>query len=201
LLNLMTRKSKVQVTQRILVFACLLLLQRNLTAQNSSIHLDGYIPKSLSELSNRATLIVEAEVQSVYTPTALNNDPRTLHTDALLRITRVLKGSGRSSQLVVGQAGGVLPGRSVLSTQFNLMKPGERYILFLKDLSQRGAEVLPDRGFPRFETIGYAGLFFIDESGSVRLNPELPFRNTYDQRNKDVVISEIQMSLNGAAQP
>jgi hypothetical protein len=101
---------------------------------------DGGQPLALKELCDRAPLIVDAKVQSLFP--SYEQNPRTgIYTDVLLRVDKVLKGKEPNSQIVLTNPGGTVGTRTLLSN--HVFKPGERYILFLRPLSASDLGFLP----------------------------------------------------------
>jgi hypothetical protein len=164
-----------------------------ITSAQEEIHFDVFRFTSLQEMHGRSDLIVEAYVESVF-PTMQMPTGRLLFTDALLRSTRVLKGADLPSEFVVAQAGGELAGRKQSTGQYQLMRPGDRYIVFLRRPSRSSADVLPTRGnLTRYEIVGtYLGLFLIDELDTIRVSKDLPFYDAYDRRGKTAIVTEIE---------
>ena len=109
----------------------------------------GYVPGSFEELCDSSVLIVEAHVQSVLAPT---ENLRYFETDAILSVDRVLKGLESIRQVVISQKSGVLGPYRQLPNQYNLIQPGEHYILFLTEETESH---LPDVvGIPRYALSG-----------------------------------------------
>jgi len=114
---------------------------------------------SIEKLADRSLLIVEGHVQAVFPPWIRS---QSFETDAMILITRVLKGSISEKQVVVSQAGGIMGDVKILPTQYSLMQTGEHYILFLQNESRTFAPAHP--GIPRYSIIG-GGI-----SGTVRVD-------------------------------
>jgi hypothetical protein len=155
----------------------------------------GLAVTSLNDMVSGSEVILEVEVRSVFPSYGINPNPRngigTPATDALLRSTRVLKGSQISADFVVSQLGGTLPGRTGWESS-QLMQAGQRYIVFLETAPPRALQALPQRGVPRYQLVGgHLGTVAIDGEGNARLNSELPFHKDYDRKAKEVIISEI----------
>ena len=117
------------------------------------------LPDSIEKLADRSMLIVEGYVQTVFPPWIRY---QSFETDAMILVTRVLKGSLSGEQVVVSQAGGILGDVKILTDQYSLMKTGEHYILFLQDETRTFAPVHP--GIPRYSIIGAS------ISGAVRVD-------------------------------
>ena len=129
-------------------------------------------------------------MQSVLAPT---ENLRYFETDSVLSVDRVLKGPESIRQVVISQKGGVLGQFRQLPHQYDLMQPGEHYILFLADETETH---LPDvAGIPRYALNGaWTGMFRIDESG-VHLSPDTAdvIREQFDGRSSDDMITGIQL--------
>src|SRR5438128_548437 len=102
-------------------------------------------PDSIETLADQSLLIVEGYVHAVFPPWIWE---RSFKTDAMILVTRVLKGSLSGEQLVVSQNGGVMGEVKILPTQYSLMQTGEHYILFLRDDPRSYAP--KHVGIPRF---------------------------------------------------
>ena len=166
----------------------------------------GSLPGSFEELCDSSILIVEAYVQSVLAPRQDLRYPsgtqllqersfpifHYLETDAILRVSEVLKGPESIRQVVLSQKGGVLGSYTELPAQYDLMQRGKHYILFLADEARSD---LPDvRGIPRYALNGaWTGMFRIDEGG-VHMSPDTAeaIREQFDGRSSQDVITEIQ---------
>jgi hypothetical protein len=164
----------------------------------------GIVVTSLNDMVFRSEVILEVDVKSVFPSYGINPRPdgtATPATDALLRSTRVLKGSQPQTDFVVGQLGGTLPGRTGWESS-QLMQAGKRYIVFLRTASPAAVQALPQRATPRYELVGaHLGLVAIDEAGNARLDSELPFYKDYDRKAKEMIISEIISLVARAIQP
>ncbi len=149
----------------------------------------GDVPPTFQDLCDASELIVEAHVQSVLAPT---ENLRYLETDSILSVDQVLKGPGSIQQVVISQKGGALDGFTQRPHQYNLMRQGEHYILFL---TAEPATHLPDiPGVPRYALTGsWTGMFQIDEPG-VHLSPATAavIREQFDGGSAQDVIREIQ---------
>jgi len=178
-----------------LIVPCLLILlvaiHGDVYGQRGRWGADGPpLPSTLKEMTGRGTeLIVEVTVESVFPSIEVSGTPTT---DAIMDVRRVLKGQSPGQRLTVAQLGGTLNGQTELPPNYSLMKPGERYVLFLRNLGPNAVArgVYPDRGVPRFEIIRYQTIIRID-ADLVRLHPGLKFRDQYEGRNSEEVIKEI----------
>lgn len=138
----------------------------------------GRVPASLDEMIASSKLIVEATVVSVFPSTKVARNP--VSTDIVLAPGRVLKGQLAADRFVVNQVGGVFEGRRHYTHQYpgELMRPGQRYVLFLNDPGPR-SPVQPDRdGLVRFVTTdSMSGVVLVDQD-KVELSDVLPFRDS-----------------------
>jgi hypothetical protein len=116
-------------------------------------------PDSIEKLADQSLLIAEGYVQSVFPPWIRN---QSFETDAMILVTRVLKGSLSGEQVVVSQAGGIMGDVKILPTQYSLMQTGEHYILFLKSDPRTFGPTHP--GIPRYSIAGggVAGMVRVD---------------------------------------
>ncbi len=86
--------------------------------------------KSLVGLIKAADVVIDGTVQSVLP--ARQPSASTLETDARIAIGSVIKGPLVNNQIMVSQMGGVVGPLKIVPQQYDLMKAGERYVLFLK---------------------------------------------------------------------
>jgi hypothetical protein len=150
----------------------------------------GYVPLSFEELCESSLLIVEARVQSTLAPT---ENLRFLETDAILSLDQVFKGPESIRQIVISQKGGVLGQFTQLPHQYNLMRQGEHYILFLTEETE--THLSDVEGIPRFAFNGsWTGVVQINESGGVHFSPDTAavIREQFDGRRSQELITEIQ---------
>lgn len=89
------------------------------------------IPRSLKELCDSSTLIVEGTVRTALP--ARETSPRAFETDVLIDVNIMLKGSNTIQQVLVSQRGGTKGGLVVTPVQYSLLQPGEQYLLFLTE--------------------------------------------------------------------
>ena len=149
----------------------------------------GDVPLSFEGLCDSSELIVEAHVQSLLTPT---RNLRYLETDAILSLDRVLKGPESIRQVVISQKGGVLPQFRQLPYQYNLMQPGEHYILFLTEEMETHLPDVP--GIPRYALNGsWTGMVQIDESGvHMSFDTARIIREQFDGGSSQELVAAIQ---------
>jgi len=146
-------------------------------------------PDSIEALANQSQLIVEGYVQTVFPPWIWE---RSFKTDAMILVTRVLKGSLSGEQLVVSQNGGVRGDLKILPTQYSLMQTGEHYILFLRDDPRSYAP--KHVGIPRFLIAGggVAGTVRVDgKTIHVSEGTRDVFRNTYEGMSADETLAVV----------
>jgi hypothetical protein len=197
------------------IFICLFILaNRAAGSQDTGFVISTLgLPKTVSELSARSSLIVTGTVVAIsparevpverkpsklmpeFTPPP-SRGPDFLETDVIVRIDRVLKGQVAAPQIVIYQLGGVLPGRSQLPTQFSLMKPGEQFILYLVALDPTERSRLPEHpGGPRYSILdAFAGMVHV-EAGRLTISPGMPpsFRERYDGKMASEMLQEIEL--------
>jgi len=150
--------------------------------------LPGYLPESLEKLCTSSNLIVDAYVQSTFPPRILTSN---LETDVVLIVRRVLKGPQSIREVVVAQRGGVYGAFRSVPTQYPLMEPGDRYILFLTDDSRSN---LPDRSIVRrWITGAWVGMFKVANNTTVRLTRGTPatLRDQYDGTRLENTMADI----------
>src|SRR5712692_4980822 len=116
------------------------------------IRTPAFSPSSLDQLTGKAELILDGEVEAVV-PTRLANpnNPTSLETDSIISVNRALKGV-TVQRVVVSQPGGKQGDLEIISNQDALMQKGERFILFLTRDNRANLPVI--EGLPRFVITG-----------------------------------------------
>lgn len=112
-------------------------------------------PTSLEELAEKADLIVDGTVAVVLPSISLSNrNPHSIETDSLVSVRKVIGGALPSTvrMLAVAQIGGKIGDAEAAVEDDPLVKPGERYIFFLKRDDQRA--VVNTSGSPRYSVVG-----------------------------------------------
>jgi hypothetical protein len=149
-------------------------------------------PANLTELTGRAQTIVEASVASAFPATRVA-DRGVLTTDFVVRVMTTIKGDP-PLEFVVRQLGGSSGTSTDRPVQYALMKPGERYILFLIQLDDVRNRALPARaGLKRYEIMGQYGAMRLD-SNKVVITSDYPdeFRKNIDKIGPSRLVLEIQ---------
>jgi hypothetical protein len=138
------------------------------------IVVDGGPPPTLRQMCEKADVIADVTVQSVY-PTTRIKTPTIgtglVETDVLLRVDRLLKGAA-IQQFVVSIPGGTIDNISFTTPQFFPMTAGERFIVFMRTPYKQIA--LPVReGIQRLDSgFSFAGTFRVSE-GRIQTAPGL----------------------------
>ena len=151
------------------VLACFFALNELALSQSLILNIQPRA-RNVEELTDESTFVVEALVDHTFTGQTVEGIRE--ETDAVLKPVRVLKGPNQGL-FVVSQIGGP----RMQTKQYALMKPGERYLLFLTEEKPSRLRILPVRqGLARW---GFAdgGLFlsaFRIDGDRVNLNPGLP---------------------------
>jgi hypothetical protein len=86
--------------------------------------------KSLAGLIRAADVVIDGTVESVLP--ARQPSPTNLETDVRVAIWSVIKGPLASKEIMVSQMGGAVGALKIVPQGYDLMQPGERYVLFLK---------------------------------------------------------------------
>jgi hypothetical protein len=149
----------------------------------------GYLAGSLQELCKTSVLIVDGTATTVLPAREIS--PRTLETDVVFSITRVLKGPQNTSNVVVAQRGGTIGQFTQQPVQYSLIQKGERYILFLTEDKRPKLPQVP--ATPRFWITGaWVGLFRVNGS-TIHLTPGTPdsLRGRYERVPVDQAVTEI----------
>jgi hypothetical protein len=93
---------------------------------------------------------------------------------------------------VVAQLGGESNGRVEYFGQFELMKLGGQYVLFLREVPEKYMSSLPVReGAARYEILTYAGQILLD-GDKLGMSPDLPFRADYLRQTPSQLLAEIE---------
>jgi len=92
------------------------------------------VPLSLKELYDLSDVVVEGVVAATFPSREIG---RGLETDALIDVTSVWKGSNTIRQVLISQAGGTRGRFCIAPTQYALVRPGEKCILFLREDDRR----------------------------------------------------------------
>ena len=153
------------------------------------------LPDSIEKLADQSLLIVEGYVQTVFPPWIKY---QIFETDAMILVTRVLKGSLSGNQVVVAQHGGIQGDVKILTTQYSLMQTGEHYILFLQNESRTYAPAHP--GIPRYSILGggIAGTVRIDgQNIHVSEGNRDVFKKKYEGLSFDEALTAITKHVEG----
>jgi hypothetical protein len=176
-----------------------LVAMQSLAQDSAKFRIDvAGIPKSFKELCERAEFVVDARVVSVF-PTSVPSGktgklgPLDLETDVVISVNRVIKGTVAGADLVVGQLGGIKEGTERVPTQYALMQPGERYILFLRNPPQLSSPHASRPGYQRLDIVAqFAGLVKV-ENGKLTVSSGMPseFKASIEGKTSDEIIPEI----------
>jgi hypothetical protein len=154
----------------------------------------GQIPRSLKELCDASSLIIDATVKATNPPR--ETSPGFLETDAVIVINRTLKGGALvGQQVAISQGGGTAGGRVITPTQYALVRAGEHYILFLTN--DKRPNIPPVPGMNRYLVTGiWSGLFRF-EDGIMRVGTGAHdfLRSKYEGVSLEQIITEITALL------
>lgn len=156
----------------------------------------GRVPASLNQMIDEVHFIAEVSVESVFPPAAqrqqANPGQIVMHRDALLRVTRVLKGSEPSSQIVwAGEFGSPLGVNS--QSSYPLINVGRSLIIFVRKAPKELVDRLAERTQPRYDgRHGRTGIVEIDKDGNMHLNDTLPFKAQYEGKAKSLMIADVE---------
>ena len=155
----------------------------------SDVTVSVVLPQTLEAFIDSSDVIVDATVQSVFPPTEVQ--PLAFVTDSVFRVNEVLKGSERSKEIVISQYGGVSGDFQQHPSQFDVVKSGERYFLFLTKPSPERLRELTERpGLVRYDTMTYAGIVRVTPTG-VRMNRDLEALKNYNETSALSFASQI----------
>jgi hypothetical protein len=149
-------------------------------------------------------LVAEVVVESVFPPAAqrrqaLPGGQIVMHRDALLRVTRILKGSEPSSHIVwAGEFGSPLSEQN--RSPYPLLQVGRSVLVFAGKPPQALVDRLAERSVPRYDSRhGRAGVVEIDDQDRLHLNQALPFRAEYQGKAKSLMIAEVESRVRATA--
>jgi hypothetical protein len=114
---------------------------------------------SLDQLIMMSELIIDGTVDKVLPSVRIaSNDPLSLETYCQISVNKVIRGDLPKGQQIVAMAepGGNSEGYEVVYKEYPLVKPNERYILFLKPYFGRNAAAVKDQkiGMPLYMMVG-----------------------------------------------
>jgi hypothetical protein len=137
----------------------------------------GPRPPDLPNLAQRATIIVDATVEAIPPNTAVAGvTPRT---DAVLRVSRALKGMVTGDRFVLLQP----------PDPKQAMHTDERYILFLTE--PRVVEIPPRQGPPQYAVVGRHNAVKI-VGDKIEVNPSMPFYGTFNGKTLAEFLEALQ---------
>jgi hypothetical protein len=150
----------------------------------------GYIPESMDRLVKSSQLIIDGTVEST---SVRKSGTRSLETDAVIKITRTLKGAERSDHIVVAQVGGVVGDFRWLPEQYSLFSRGDRYLLFLTAEERVNLNLPVVQNAPRYAITGAWGGLFKVEGTNIRLPTGMPpsFKTRYESADVGIVITDV----------
>ena len=149
----------------------------------------GYVPSTLKQMCDMSTLIVEGTVRSSLLPRQLS--PNNLETDSIITVTRSLKGSAANADISVSQPGGTIGKLTLSPAQYNIMRPGEKYLLFLKEDDRPNIPQMS--GVKRYIVTGaWSGLFLLND-GKMQVIADSPdaLRKTYEGLSEEEIIAKV----------
>ena len=109
----------------------------------------------LERLCDLSNLIIDGIVTTAFPSRSPSRG--TLQTDFLISVSRVLKGPETLRQIMVSQMGGSTGDFHLVTDQYALMQPGERFVLFLQDDNRPSTPRRPGIP-PYYVTRSWAGL-------------------------------------------
>ena len=156
-------------------------------------------PHSLKELCDMSSLIVEGTVRSSLFPRQLS--PSSLETDAVVTVTRAVKGSAPNPDVVVSQKGGTIGKFTLSPGQFTIMQPGEKYLLFLRDDDRPDIPVVS--GAKRYVVTGFWSGQFLLSDGKIRVtgNTTDSLRKVYEGLSAEEFVLKVTDTLNSKEPP
>ena len=159
------------------------------------------VPQSLKQLTDMSSLIIEGVVEKTI-PSRRGAGQTWIETDSVISIAQTLKGPAGDSSIVISQMGGKVGDSTDQPTQYSLVQPGERYILFLSP-DDRNA-LPPVEGLKRYGvTAAWAGLLLVGTDGLIHTDPKYHdlFRKTYEGKSKTEMIDLSKDAINQKQTP
>ncbi|MBI1745785.1 MAG: hypothetical protein HYR55_04260 [Acidobacteria bacterium] len=151
------------------------------------------VPTNLSELAQRADLIIQGTVESILSSRYLNSDVSdSMETDLWISVQSILKGPKGEpiERVVVSQFGGKIEDLEIVVLADPLMQSGENYILFLK-IDNRTDLPNYDKG-RRYTVVGGESGKFKIEGHKIKTLPNIAENiNAYEGKELDKVTQEI----------
>jgi hypothetical protein len=142
---------------------------------------------SLNDLIMMSDLIIDGTVDKALPSVRIGaNDPLSLETYCQISVNKVIRGDLPKGQQIVGMAepGGNSQGYEVIYKEYPLVKPNERYILFLKPYFGRNVKMVNDLklGMPLYMPVGNGASYIkVNDKGLVQLLPvALPTLTSFD---------------------
>jgi hypothetical protein len=158
------------------------------------------VPQSLKQLTDMSSLIVEGVVEKVMPSRGDGNT--WIETDSVINIAQTFKGSIGGSAIVIAQMGGEVADVTSQPTQYSLVQPGERFILFL---SPDDRKALPSiAGLKRYDvTAAWAGLLLVGADGLIHTDPKYddPLRKRYEGKSKVEMIDLLEKAITSTEPP
>jgi hypothetical protein len=158
------------------------------------------VPQSLKQLTDMSSLIVEGVVEKVMP--SRGSGQTWIETDSVINIAQTFKGSTEGSAIAIAQMGGRVGDGGDQQTQYSLVQPGERYMLFL---SPDDRKALPSvAGLKRYGvTAAWAGLLFVGADGLIHTDPKYhdPLRKKYEGKSKAEMIDLLKDAMNQKRPP
>jgi len=156
-----------------------------------------------------SSLIIEGVVEKVM-PSRRGAGQTWIETDSVIRIAQALKGSivqfvkgsDPGPTIVISQMGGTVGDSTDQPTQYSLVQPGERYILFLSPDDRKALP--PVEGLKRYGvTAAWAGLLLVGADGLIHTDPKYhdPLRKTYEGKSKAEMIDLSKDAINQKQTP
>jgi hypothetical protein len=143
----------------------------------------------LQRLCDASDIVLDGIVANAYPSRSPSRG--TLQTDFLISVSRVLKGPDTLRQVMVAQMGGAIGDFHLVTDQYALMQPGQRYILFLQTDNRPSTPRRADIA-PYYVTRSWAGLGRVVE-GKIQLGTTAPGELTsYDGTEVESLALEIK---------
>jgi len=160
-------------------------------------------PRDMDDVIRAADIIVDGTVITTFPSINLSpREPGQVETDSLIGVRQVIRGQITQAQIVLVESGGT-QGQWKFVTRGNpLVKPSERYILFLyadrRKEVPNGAGILPDQTVARRYVLSarFNGKAQVNEDGSVRFIPAaMPKLHEYDAPNVAAFLDRLNQRI------
>jgi hypothetical protein len=160
-------------------------------------------PRDMDDVIRAADIIVDGTVIMTFPSINLSpREPGKVETDSLIGIRQVIRGQVLQAQIVLVESGGTQGQWKFFARGNPLVKPSERYILFLHADRRKevpnGTGILPDQTVAKRYVLSarFNGKAQVNEDGSVRFIPAaMPNLHEYDAPNLAAFLDRLNQRI------